>query len=245
MNKLKLLLAVCLLGCAMHSSAKTSEQIIIIEGHFFEEFPVAASEITGMSPIRTASGATAVMFTLANPLPKAALKYAIAEDQVPEAAELLKRAQQARVLQMSVAKPSNNTISVGQKFPQFTATDMDGRTWSNADVAGKAMVLNLWFTGCGPCRAEMPELSQWKAEMPDVMFFSSTFEDAATARPVLEKQGFSWIPLVGDTQFKEWIDETGYPLTIVVDKSGIISHIEHGTSPLQRETLKQKIQEVQ
>lgn len=55
--------------------------------------------------------------------------------------------------------------------------------------------------------------------MPDVMFFSSTFEDAATARPVLEKQGFSWIPLVGDTQFKEWIDETGYPLTIVVDKS--------------------------
>jgi hypothetical protein len=81
--------------------------------------------------------------------------------------------------------------------------------------------------------------------MPDVMFFSSTFEDAATARPVLEKQGFSWIPLVKDTQFKEWIDETGYPLTIVVDKSGIISHIEHGTSPLQRETLKQKIQEVQ
>jgi hypothetical protein len=41
------------------------------------------------------------------------------------------------------------------------------------------------------------------------------------------------------------IDETGYPQTIVVDKSGTISHIEHGTSPLQRETLKQKIQEVQ
>jgi thiol-disulfide isomerase/thioredoxin len=106
------------------------------------------------------------------------------------------------------------------------------------------MVLNLWFTGCGPCRAEMPELSQWKTEMPDVMFFAATYEDAATARPVVERQGFNWIQLVGDTQFKEWIDESGYPLTVVVDKAGNVTHVEHGTSPVQRETLKQKIQEV-
>jgi hypothetical protein len=90
----------------------------------------------------------------------------------------------------------------------------------------------------------MPELSQWKDEMPDVMFFSATYEDAATARPVLEKVGFNWIPIVNDTQFREWIDSRGYPLTIVVDKTGVITHIEHGTSPLQREVLKRKIQDV-
>jgi hypothetical protein len=83
----------------------------------------------------------------------------------------------------------------------------------------------------------MPELSQWKDEMPDVMFFSATYEDAATARPVLEKQGFNWTAIVNDKQFKEWIDETGYPLTVVVNRDGVIVHIEHGTSPVQREEL--------
>lgn len=64
------------------------------------------------------------------------------------------------------------------------------------------MVLNLWFTGCAPCRAEMPILSTWKDEMPDVMFFSSTYEDAEKAKPVLEQQKFNWIPLINDKQFK-------------------------------------------
>jgi peroxiredoxin len=145
---------------------------------------------------------------------------------------------------MAFASASDSKVAVGDKFPAFTATDVDGKTWSNNDVAGAPMVLNLWFTGCGPCRAEMPELSQWKLEMPDVMFFSATYEDAAKARSVIEKQDFNWIPLVNDTQFKEWIDDSGYPMTIVVDKSGTITHIEHGTSPVQREQLKQQIQSV-
>jgi hypothetical protein len=80
--------------------------------------------------------------------------------------------------------------------------------------------------------------------MPDVMFFSVTYEDAKRARPVLEQQRFNWIHLVDDKQFCKWIDSTGYPLTLVVDKSGVIVHIEHGTSPVQREVLKKKIQEV-
>lgn len=244
MNLIQRIVASCLLSGALCVMAQSQERIILIDGHFFAEMPVDASEITGMKMIATASGTKAILFQLAHPLPEAALKYALATADVPEAAELLKQAQGTKLRSVTVAQPSSTKIAVGDRFPQFTATDMDGRTWTNADVEGKAMVLNLWFTGCGPCRAEMPELSQWKAEMPDVMFFAATYEDAATARPVVERQGFSWIQLVGDTQFKEWIDESGYPLTVVVDKAGKVTHVEHGTSPVQRETLKQKIQEV-
>lgn len=132
-------------------------------------------------------------------------------------------------------------LEEGSRFPDFSATDIDGRTWTGADVAGKVMVLNLWFTGCGPCRAEMPELSRWKDEMPDVMFFSSTYEDAGRARPVLEEQGFNWIALVGDTQFRKFVGPNGYPLTVVIDKEGIVAQVEYGTSPLQRDALKEKI----
>ena len=103
------------------------------------------------------------------------------------------------------------------------------------------MVLYLWFTGCGPCRAEMPELSEWKNEMPEVMFFSSTYESPEIARQVLDKGTFNRIALVNDTQFKKFIGSNGYPLTIVVDKNGTIAKVEYGTSPEQREELKKTI----
>ncbi len=192
--------------------------------------------------IKTPGGTKATKIVLSEPLPEAALKYAIPADQIPEAEELLQLAETARI--MPIAMKREDILNVGDQFPEFTATDIDGRKWSNADVAGKPMVLNLWFTGCGPCRSEMPVIAPWKDEMPDVMFFSSTYEPAETARPVIEKFGFSWIAFVGDEQFKQWIGSNGYPMTIVVDKSGKVAYIEYGTSAVQREELKKQIEAV-
>ncbi|MCM1033612.1 MAG: TlpA family protein disulfide reductase [Odoribacter sp.] len=218
------------------------KKIIIIEDYFFNSLPVASSEITGMTMISTPNGTKATGITLAHPLPEAAIKYAVPDDSVPEAAELKERFAEAKVIPLQMS--SEEKVKAGTKFPEFTAVDIDGKEWSNADVAGKPMVLNLWFTGCGPCRAEMPEFSQWKNEMPDVMFFAATYEDADRARPVIEKQGFNWIALINDTQFKEWVGGKGYPMTIVVDKTGIITHVEYGSSPVQREELKKQIEAV-
>ena len=221
---------------------KKPQKILIIEDYFFRKLPVAASEVTGVSMISTPAGTTATGITLANPLPESALKYAVPADSVPEADELRQRFAEAQVL---AVRPSvEKTVEEGTHFPAFEAYDLDGRKWTDADISGKAMVLNLWFTGCGPCRAEMPELSQWKDEMPDVMFFSATYETAERARPVLEKEGFNWIHLVNDNQFRNWIGGQGYPMTIVVDKTGIITHVEYGTSPVQREELKRQIEAV-
>lgn len=77
--------------------------------------------------------------------------------------------------------------------------------------------------------------------MPDVMFFSSTYEAPEVAKQVFDKVRFNWIPLVNDTQFKKFIGNNGYSLTIVMDKSGKIAAFEYGTSPEQRESLKNKI----
>lgn len=164
--------------------------------------------------------------------------------QVPEAAELLRRFDEAQARSEGIGVSSGRTeplLKEGTKFPEFTATDMNGRTWSNADVKGKVMVLNVWFTGCGPCRAEMPELSAWKDEMPGVMFFSSTFESAKVARPVIESRGFNWIPLVNDTALYKYVGNNGFPLTVVIDKEGTVVMAEHGTSATKREALKRKI----
>ncbi|MCZ8294034.1 MAG: TlpA disulfide reductase family protein [Hylemonella sp.] len=47
-----------------------------------------------------------------------------------------------------------------QPVPALRALDLQGKTWTLADLRGRAVVLNFWATWCPPCRAEMPSLQQ-------------------------------------------------------------------------------------
>ena len=231
--------------CANAQTTKP-QTIIVIEGHFFNEMPVSKSNISKMHMLQTPNGTMALGLELSTELSEEALKHALPKDQIPEADILLQKYNEAKGANSSISLSVTReaTLNVGDKFPAFSATDIDGKQWTQENVKGKVMVLNLWYSGCAPCRAEMPELSTWKNEMPDVMYFSATYESAEVARPIVEKQGFNWIHLVDNTQFKEFIGSNGYPMTIIVDKAGIVSMIEHGTSPTQRAELKKKIEEL-
>lgn len=246
MKLLKFFLAFFALSVAAHACARTASgprKIVIVDGLFFDEVPVASHCVVKMYFLKTPSNTSAVGIELSGPLPEAALRHAVPPERIPESELLLQCFDQAKAAGTGIAvsfvkKP---LLKAGERFPDFSATDIDGRRWTGADVRGKVMVLNLWFTGCGPCRAEMPELSAWKDEMPDVMFFSSTYEDAERARPVLESRKFDWIALVGDRQFTEFVGSNGYPVTIVVDRDGTVAQVEYGTSPVQRDELKATI----
>lgn len=251
MKTLKFLLAAMVLWGAADASAQAVQtpskpsKIVLIDGHFFHEIPVSHACIVKMYLLKTPAGTSAVGIELSEALPEIALQFAVPEAQIPESESIRACFDEAKAAGkgLSIAFSNEPLLKAGEPFPRFSATDIDGRIWTNADAVGKVMVLNLWFTGCGPCCAEMPELSRWKEEMPDVLFFSSTYETAERARPVLEKRRFNWIPLVGDKQFAQaYIGKNGYPLTIVIDKKGIVARVEYGTSPVQRLELKQTIQ---
>lgn len=228
--------------CASGQSTAKMKKIIIADGYFFDEMPVSQALIEGMLLIETENGTKAVGLMLTEPLPDAVLKYAFPKDSVPEADTLLAQYHDNRSEAIPITFTCEPLLKAGDKFPKFSATGIDGKKWINKDVEGKVMVLNCWFTGCGPCRTEMPELSTWKEEMPDVLFFSSTYEDAATARSVLESRNFTWTALVNDKVFTKYIGSNGYPLTVVVGKDGIIRHVEYGTSLMQRDAIKAAIQ---
>jgi thiol-disulfide isomerase/thioredoxin len=133
----------------------------------------------------------------------------------------------------------------GDSFPPFSEKDMEGNTWTNDSILGRVMVLNLWYSGCGPCRAEMPELSTWKEQLPNVMFFSATFHDAETAKRITDKHHFTWTHLVEAKDMMSWIGAEGFPLTIVVDKKGIVRYAIHGTNETTREKILAIIKEAE
>lgn len=193
------------------ASAKQSDYIIIVNGLFYKELPAdiknnSTPQDMNMFIIHTPNETKAVcLYAPSIVLAEESKQYVIPVEKVTEGEELLRRYNEQKEeskgigFTMGAKKP---LIKVGDKFPDFSATDITGKRWTNADIEGKITVLNLWFTGCGPCRAEMPELSTWKDEMSDVMFFSSTYEAPEIARQVLDKVNFNWIALVNDTQFK-------------------------------------------
>jgi peroxiredoxin len=44
----------------------------------------------------------------------------------------------------------------GQPAPDFSLTEVDGKTVKLSDFHGKAVLLNFWATWCEPCKIEMP-----------------------------------------------------------------------------------------
>ncbi len=52
--------------------------------------------------------------------------------------------------------------------PTFALPDLQGGEVDLASFGDQTVVLNFWFSDCGPCRAEIPELSAWSAANPDV-----------------------------------------------------------------------------
>ena len=243
MKKFILLFTLIIATLCANAQTVKPQTIIVIDGYFFNEMPVSKQSIAKMHMLQTPNGTMALGLELCIELSEEALKHALPLEQVPEADILLQKYNEAKSVSSSlnVVIAKKSMLKVGDKFPDFTATDINGKQWTQEDIKDKVMVLNLWFSGCGPCRSEMPELSTWKNEMPDVMFFSATYESAEIARPIIEKQGFNWIHLIDNTQFKEFVGNNGYPMTIIVDKAGVVSMIEFGTSPTQRTKLKEEI----
>ena len=54
--------------------------------------------------------------------------------------------------------PDRTILLVGNRAPEFSFTDIDGKTYRLSDYRGKVILLDFWSTWCGPCVAEAPKL---------------------------------------------------------------------------------------
>ena len=85
---------------------------------------------------------------------------------------------------------------------------LDGTTFKVEDKKGKVILLNLWATWCGPCRAEMPELiamqEKYKDKGFEIIGLNSDNESTDEINTFVEKmklnyaQGYSDSKLTGE-----------------------------------------------
>lgn len=120
--------------------------------------------------------------------------------------------------------PAHRQPAVG-----FSGTLETGATTTSADYQGQVLVLNFWYAGCAPCRAEAPDLQAvWtKYQDQGVSFLGVNIRDqVSTALGFTKTYGITYPSVIdagtGAMQlaFSGTVAPNAVPTTIVVDKKG-------------------------
>ena len=69
----------------------------------------------------------------------------------------------------SPKEPEYVVYAEGDTCPNFTISTYNNEeeTYTLHDSAGKVIVLNFWYTTCGPCVAEIPHFNALQEKYPD------------------------------------------------------------------------------
>jgi cytochrome c biogenesis protein CcmG/thiol:disulfide interchange protein DsbE len=114
--------------------------------------------------------------------------------------------------------------------PPFSLPAASGGEIALAALGDGPIILNFWFTSCGPCRAEIPDLAAYHAAHPEVPLIGVSIDSMPPARlaQLSEKLGITW-PVAHD-QASAVSDSYGvslFPTTIVV-RNGAIEDVHLG-----------------
>jgi len=121
--------------------------------------------------------------------------------------------------------------------------DAKGREQSIGQWQGKVLVVNFWATWCVPCREEMPEFVKAQQELGPrgLQFVGIAIDDVAKVEAFAAELGLNYPVLIGGYGAIELSRSFGnrlgaLPFTIIVDRSGRISHTQLG--PIKDEHLR-------
>lgn len=153
------------------------------------------------------------------------------------------------------ARDVNSTILRGMPAPKFKAVDVKGKEYTSADFAGKIQVLDFWFTGCIPCRAEMPYMAKLADEMEGqpIVFLSISLDTGDELlglwkQMVQDKKGAEYylnVPGGFKSELTKAYLIRGVPRMVIIDKEGNIvdAYAKRPSDPKLKIQLEQLMKE--
>ena len=227
---------ISIIGCANIYAQTPNDSLMqaasIVDGLFFDKSTPTKSLVPGNATLALLKDPDGAM-VIAIYLPKG---FALDESMKAKAIPAEKVKHSAKLLRdYRGCRPYTEVwggigVTVGKPMVNFEYSDIDHNVWNNEKLKNKVYVINLWQTECGPCRREMPTLSQWKEKYPDVVFLSASRHNREEILPIAEKHNFTWTHLQEASDLVALVRQEGFPLTIVVDKEGIVRFAKVGAS---------------
>lgn len=123
----------------------------------------------------------------------------------------------------------------GQAAPDFVLKSSTGENLRLSEHRGDVVMINFWATWCGPCRQEMPLLDDLYARYQRVGFSLlgvNIDDDSRRAMEMIEDLGVTF-PVLFDSskQVSKLYEVEAMPVTILVDREGVVRHVHHGYKP--------------
>lgn len=120
-------------------------------------------------------------------------------------------------------------LKIGERAPEFTLKDLNGKTISLSDFKGKRVLLNFWASWCPPCRAEMPYMERIYQNYKDdgiaivAVNMLTTEKRLGDVTRFVENFELTFpIPLDEKGDLHRTFDIMAYPTSYFIDTDGVI-----------------------
>jgi peroxiredoxin len=144
---------------------------------------------------------------------------------------------------------ANSLPEKGFLAPNFTLSTLDGKVITLSDLRGQVVLVNLWASWCGPCRAEMPAIQRVYEIYMDkgfrVLAINVTYQDSrAAAQAFIEGLGLTYPVLLDiDGQVSSSYQLRSLPSSFFIDAEGFIQEIVIG-GPMAEALLTIRVEEL-
>ena len=146
-------------------------------------------------------------------------------------------------------------LLVSQPAPEFSLPAHGGGTLGLGDVlkGRKALLVNFWFYGCGPCHAEAPHLQKLYAEMKDKgleIVAVNLGDTPQSVQKFIDQHKLTFkVVMGGDAEegqrsvFSDY-RVTAYPTSFLVDADGKVVWVMTGFEEESMETLRGELRKL-
>lgn len=143
------------------------------------------------------------------------------------------------MMALAVASPEAYALpSVGDPVPEFTLDDLDGNPFAPSGQTGKVLMLDFWAPMCGPCRTEIPYLVQWQDRYRSrglvicgvAVWGASWGSTDAQVRAFAAEYKINYTLCIDTKSVSDLYGVRSIPVTVIVDRSGIVRHVHEGFS---------------
>ena len=127
-------------------------------------------------------------------------------------------------------------VMVGSYLREATLHGFDGKINKLSEYKGKPLIINVWASWCGPCRAEMGSLEQLARQHNGKEFNLigiSTDDNRLAAKDFIKQSGITFDSFLDrELLLENMLGANTIPLTILVDANGRVLKKFRGALPI-------------